>query len=88
MSKIVFFELAWEQYQYWQNQDKKFIKKLNKLLTDIDRNGNSGIGHPEPLKGNLSGWWSREIDEKNRLIYKSEDGCIKIYQCKNHYDDK
>lgn len=88
MSKIVFFELAWEQYQYWQNQDKKFIKKLNKLLTDIDRNGNSGIGHPEPLKGNLSGWWSREIDEKNRLIYKIEDGCIKIYQCKNHYKDK
>ena len=88
MSKIVFFELAWEQYQYWQNQDKKFIKKLNKLLTDIDRNGNSGIGHPEPLKGNLSGWWSREIDEKNRLIYKIGDGCIKIYQCKNHYDDK
>ena len=88
MSKIVFFELAWEQYQFWQNQDKKFIKKLNKLLTDIDRNGNSGIGHPEPLKGNLSGWWSREIDEKNRLIYKIEDGCIKIYQCKNHYADK
>ena len=88
MSKIVFFELAWEQYLFWQNQDKKFIKKLNKLLADIDRNGNSGLGHPEPLKGNLSGWWSREIDEKNRLIYKIEDGCIKIFQCKNHYADK
>lgn len=88
MSKIVFFESAWEQYLYWQGQDKKFIKKLNKLLADIDRNGNTGLGHPEPLKGNLSGWWSREIDEKNRLIYKIEDGCIKIYQCKNHYSDK
>ena len=55
MSKIVFFELAWEQYQYWQTQDRKTLKKLNKLLTDIDRNGNAGIGHPEPLKGNLSG---------------------------------
>ena len=88
MSKIVFYELAWEQYLYWQTQDKKFIKKLNKLLADIDRNGNTGLGHPEPLKGNLSGWWSREIDEKNRLIYKIEDGCIKIYQCKNHYADK
>ena len=88
MSKIVFFELAWEQYMFWQNQDKKFIKKMNKLLADIDRNGNQGIGHPEPLKGNLSGWWSCEIDEKNRLIYKIEDDCIKIYQCKNHYDDK
>ena len=79
---------SWEQYLYWQNQDKKTLRKLNKLLTDIDRNGNQGIGHPEPLKGNLSGWWSREIDEKNRLIYKIEDDCIKIYQCKNHYDDK
>lgn len=88
MSKIVFYELAWEQYLYWQTQDKKFIKKLNKLLADIDRNGNNGLGHPEPLKGNLAGWWSREIDEKNRLIYKIEDGCIKIFQCKNHYADK
>ena len=88
MSKIVFYELAWEQYLYWQTQDKKFIKKLNKLLADIDRNGNEGIGHPEPLKGNLTGWWSREIDEKNRLIYKIEDGCIKIFQCKNHYADR
>ena len=79
---------SWEQYLYWQEQDKKTLRKLNKLLTDIDRNGNQGIGHPEPLKGNLSGWWSREIDEKNRLIYKIEDDCIKIYQCKNHYDDK
>ena len=79
---------SWEQYLYWQTQDKKTLKKLNKLITDIDRNGNDGIGHPEPLKGNLSGWWSREIDEKNRLIYKIEDDCIKIYQCKNHYDDK
>ena len=88
MSKIVFYELAWEQYLYWQSQDKKFIKKLNKLITDIDRNGNAGLGHPEPLKGNLAGWWSREIDEKNRLIYKIEDGCIKIFQCKNHYTDR
>lgn len=67
MSKIIFYELAWEQYLYWQTQDKKFIKKLNKLLADIDRNGNNGLGHPEPLKGNLAGWWSREIDEKNRV---------------------
>ena len=67
---------------------KKTREKLNKLLTDIDRNGNNGLGHPEPLKGNLAGWWSREIDEKNRLIYKIEDGCIKIYQCRNHYADR
>ena len=88
MSKVLFFDIAWEQYLYWQSQDKKFIKKLNKILSDIDRNGHKGIGHPEPLKGDLSGWWSREIDEKNRLIYKIEDGCIKIFQCKTHYGDK
>jgi toxin YoeB len=86
--KKEFYELAWEQIEYWQNQDKKTLKKISKLLSDIERNGNSGLGHPEPLKGNLSGWWSREIDEKNRLVYKIEDDSIKIYQCKNHYDDK
>ena len=86
--KIQFFEKAWEQFIYWQTQDKKTLKKLNKLIEDINRYGNDGIGHPEPLKGELSGWWSREIDEKNRLVYKIEDDCIKIYQCKNHYDDK
>lgn len=86
--KKEFYELAWDQIEYWQNQDKKTLKKISKLLSDIERNGNSGLGHPEPLKGNLSGWWSREIDEKNRLVYKIEDDSIKIYQCKNHYDDK
>lgn len=87
MDKI-WTDIAWEHYLYWQTQDKKTLKKLNKLIEDINRNGNKGIGHPEPLKDNLSGLWSREIDEKNRLIYKVEDNCIKIYQCKNHYDDK
>lgn len=87
MSKIQFEEKAWEQFLFWMMQDKKTLKKLNKLIEDISRNGNDGIGHPEPLKGNLSGWWSREIDEKNRLVYKIEDECIKIYQCKEHYGD-
>lgn len=87
MNKI-WTDLAWEQYLYWQTQDKKTLKKLNKLIEDINRNGNEGIGQPEPLKDNLSGLWSREIDSKNRLIYKIEDNCIKIYQCKNYYADK
>lgn len=86
--KISFEERGWEQFQCWLEQDKKTLKKINWLLSDISRNGNTGLGHPEPLKGNLSGWWSREIDEKNRLVYKIDEDVIKIYQCKNHYDDK
>ena len=84
----VWIDDAWEQYLYWQEQYRKTLKKLNKLINNIERNGNSGIGHPEPLKDNLSGLWSREIDKKNRLIYKIEGDCIKIYQCKSHYGDK
>ena len=85
---IQFEDSAWEQFIYWQGEDKKTLKKINKLIVDIQRNGNNGIGHPEPLKDNLSGLWSREIDEKNRLIYKIDGDCVRIYQCKNHYSDK
>ncbi len=88
MSKIVFTELAWSEYIYWQSQDNKTLKKINKLLQDIERNGNEGIGKPEPLKNNLSGTWSRRIDEKNRLVYKiADNGCIEVFQCKGHYND-
>ena len=86
--KVQFSENGWEQFMFWLEQDKKTLKKIKKLLADISRNGYSGIGHPEALKGNLSGWWSREIDEKNRLIYKIDGEVVKIYQCKNYYDDK
>lgn len=79
-----FSDDAWADYTYWITQDKK----IHRLLADIERNGNDGIGHPEPLRGNFSGYWSRTIDEKNRLIYKIEDGLIKIIQCRNHYNDK
>lgn len=86
--KIQFNEKAWEQFQYWLEHDKKTWKKINKLLADISRNGNTGLGHPEALKENLSGFWSREIDEKNRLVYNIVDDVITIIQCKNHYGDK
>ena len=86
--KILFTENAWEDFVFWQNQDKKILKKINALIKDILRNQNIGIGHPEPLKGNLSGLWSRKIDEKNRLVYKIEDDNLKIFQCKTHYNDK
>ena len=78
-----------KDYIYWQTEDKKTLKKINKLISDIIRNGNCGIGHPEELRGSLSGKWSREIDEKNRLIYQiMEDDRVEIYQCRGHYDDK
>lgn len=86
--KINFTEIAWKDYIYWQGQDKKTIKRINQLIQDIDRNHNEGIGKPEALKENLSGWWSRRIDNKNRLVYRIQDNIIEIAQCKGHYDDK
>ena len=76
------------EYIGWQSEDKRTLKKINQLIHDIIRNGNTGIGHPEPLKGDLSGKWSRTIDEKNRLIYQIFVDKIQIYQCKGHYSDK
>lgn len=77
---------AWEDYLYWQSQDKKTLKKINQLLKDIVRNPFDGIGKPEPLKGNLTGFWSRRIDEEHRLVYTVEDDKILIFACKGHYD--
>jgi toxin YoeB len=85
---ICFQGNGWEHYLYWQTQDKKTLHKVNKLLQDIMRNGNSGTGKPELLTGNWSGWWSRRIDEKNRMIYRLVDGTIEIAQCREHYEDK
>ena len=79
------FDDAWEDYIYWQLQDKKTAKRINQLLKDIERNGNTGIGKPEPLKENLSGWWSRRIDETNRLVYRIRRDTIEIAQCRGHY---
>ena len=87
MNKI-FSDSAFENYLYWQTQDKKTLRKINNLLKDIDRNGYNCTGKPEPLKGDKSGWWSVRIDEKNRLIFKIENDAIEIYQCGTHYGDK
>ncbi|MBD5105111.1 MAG: Txe/YoeB family addiction module toxin [Ruminococcaceae bacterium] len=78
-------DYAWEDYLYWQTQDKKTLKRINILLQDIDRNGYQGIGKPEALKGNLQGWYSRRIDETNRLIYRINGDTIEILQCRTHY---
>ena len=88
MSKL-WSDDAWDDYLYWQSQDKKTLKRINKLLEDIERNGYNCIGKPEPLKGDLSGYWSVEIDKKNRIVFGiDEDGKIAIMQCGSHYRDK
>lgn len=88
MSKIVFSDRAWGEYCYWQNQDKKTLKRINILLADICRNNFTGIGKPEPLKGDLNGFWSRRIDDANRLVYKITIDEVEVIQCKGHYGNK
>lgn len=85
--RLLWDERAWDEYLYWQAQDKKTLKRINALLKDIQRNTFDGIGEPEPLRGNLTGWWSRRIDSANRIVYQEKDGAIVIAQCKGHYDD-
>ncbi|MCL1846254.1 MAG: Txe/YoeB family addiction module toxin [Defluviitaleaceae bacterium] len=85
--KKAWTDSAWEDYVGWQT-NKKTLKRINDLLKDIDRNGYKGIGNPEPLKHDLAGYWSREIDKKNRIVYKIENGEIIIAQCGTHYRDK
>ena len=79
---------AWDDYLYWQSQDKKILKRINLILKDIDRNGYEGIGKPEALSGNLAGFWSRKIDDKNRIVYRIRENKIEIAQCGSHYRDK
>ena len=81
-------DIAWEQYLDWQTQDKRTLRKINELLKDIDRNGYEGIGKPEPLKHSWAGYCSRQIDDKNRIVYKIEGKVIIIARCGSHYGDK
>ena len=82
----VFSDLAWEEYLYWQLNDRKLLKKINDLVKDIERNGNEGLGKPEPLRHELEGLWSRRISPEHRLIYKFDEENIYILKCKTHYD--
>ena len=83
----VWHDKAWAEYIGWQAQDKNTLKRINNLIKDIDRQPFAGIGKPEPLKGDQQGYWSRRIDETNRIVYKVERGQIVITQCGGHYDD-
>jgi len=87
MSRAVNFEPdAWEDFNYWLEQDIKTVRRICALLKDTKRNPFEGIGKPEPLKHNQSGYWSRRIDKVNRLVYKVDDNTIIVISCKNHYD--
>lgn len=86
MNKI-WTDKAWDDYLYWQTEDKKTLKKINKLIMDIERNGNmEGIGKPEPLQYDFQGYYSRRIDEKNRLIYVVDEEGLNIISCRYHYE--
>ncbi|MBO5590236.1 MAG: Txe/YoeB family addiction module toxin [Acidaminococcaceae bacterium] len=90
MSEKVWSDEAWDDYLYWQAQDKKILRRINTLIKDIERNGPlTGIGDPEALKGDFQGYFSRRINAKDRLVYKIENGSrLFIAQCRGHYDDK
>jgi toxin YoeB len=85
MNSLKFSDDAWEDYLYWQTEDKKTLRRVNALIKDIQRNGYTGIGKPEPLSGNFSGYWSRRIDAKNRLVYRIVDGLVEIHEVRTHY---
>ena len=86
--QLLWDERAWDDYLWWQQQDKKTLKRINTLIKDIQRSPFEGIGKPEPLKENLRGWWSRRIDDENRIVYKVEGGFAVIGECRSHYNDK
>ncbi len=86
--KMIWSDAAWDDYLYWQTQDKKTLKKINNLIKDINRNGYKCTGKPEALSGNLAGYWSLRIDEKNRLVFRIINNTVEIAQCRTHYNDK
>ena len=86
--KIIFAEQAWEDYLYWQKADRALLRKLNGLIREITRTPYEGTGKPEPLRGDLSGWWSRRINREHRLVYRVEEveeEAVLIAQCRRHY---
>ncbi|UAJ79437.1 Txe/YoeB family addiction module toxin [Leifsonia sp. ZF2019] len=83
--KLIWDQNAWEDYLYWQAQDRRVVKRINQLLVDILRNGNTGIGKPEALKHGFQGFWSRRITDEHRLVYKVTEDAVLIAQCRYHY---
>lgn len=83
--KLIFHARAWEDYLYWQSTDPKMLARINQLIKEASRSPFQGIGKPEPLRGELRGWWSRRIDQEHRLVYRSTDDALLIAQCRHHY---
>lgn len=83
--RLVWDHSAWEDYVWWQTQDRKVLKRIDALITDITRNGNDGIGKPEPLRRDFAGYWFRRITEEHRLVYKLVDDEVRIAACRYHY---
>jgi toxin YoeB len=83
--KITFSADGWEDYLYWQAEDRKILKRINQLIEDISRNGNEGIGKPEPLRHEWAGWWSRRITQEHRLVYRAVSDSVEIAACRFHY---
>jgi toxin YoeB len=83
----VWHDQAWEDYLYWQQESRSTLKRINMLIRDIERSPFAGIGKPEPLKGDLTGWWSRRIDSANRIVYRISDDELEFLQCGGHYRD-
>jgi len=83
--KISFDRNGWDDYLYWQDHDRKLLIKINGLIKECVRTPFTGTGKPEPLRGDLAGWWSRRIDQTHRLVYRVSDSGLEIIQCRNHY---
>lgn len=83
--RLIFSELAWEDYLYWQRTDRKILQRINKLIEEVIRSPFEGIGRPEPLKHGLSGYWSRRITDEHRFVYKLVEGSLFIAQLRYHY---
>ena len=83
--KVLFTEGAWEDYVYWQQTDKRILKRINEIIKDIQRHPFMGVGKPEPLRFAFAGYWSRRIDQEHRLVYKVEKDSLFIAQCRYHY---
>lgn len=85
--RLLWEDRAWDDYLYWQTQDRKTLKRINALIGEIKRTPFEGSGKPEPLKGNLSGYWSRRIDNVNRIVYFEQNDIVYVVSCRGHYND-